>query len=104
MYAPGVKIIPERDTILLGKIDDKEVPEYKYRTIHYKVSWDAEYVDWHKLNHDAQGRKACLGNMGSYLQSILFLLISISGIILNIMHCVMGNGYQPSSVCQILMF
>ena len=61
MYAPGVKIIPEKDTMLLGKINDKEVPEYNYRTIHYKVSWDAEYVDWHKLNHDAEGERPAWG-------------------------------------------
>ena len=61
MYAPGVKIIPEKDTLVLGKINDKEVPLYNYRTIHYKVSWDAEYVDWHKLNHDAEGERPAWG-------------------------------------------
>ncbi|MBK8881548.1 MAG: DUF4838 domain-containing protein [Bacteroidales bacterium] len=61
MYAPGVKVIPVKETILLGQIDNKEVPEYKYRTIHYKVSWDAEYVDWHKLNHDAEGERPAWG-------------------------------------------
>ena len=61
MFTPKVKIIPERDTILLGKIEDKEVPGIKYRTIHYKASWDAEYVDWHKLNHDAKGERPAWG-------------------------------------------
>ena len=61
MYAPGVKIIPDKDTLILGKINDKEVPLYNYRTIHYKVSWDAEYVDWHKLNHDAEGERPAWG-------------------------------------------
>ena len=27
MYTPKVKIIPVRDTIILGNIDDREVPE-----------------------------------------------------------------------------
>ncbi len=61
MYAPKVKIIPRQDTILLGKINDREVPKIKYRTIHYKVAWDAEYVDWHKLNHDAEGERPAWG-------------------------------------------
>jgi len=61
MYAPKVKIVPKQDSILLGKIDDKEMPKIKYRTIHYKVSWDAEYADWHKLNHDAEGERPAWG-------------------------------------------
>ncbi len=61
MYAPKVKIIPTRDTIVLGRIEDKEVPKIRYRTIHYKPSWDAEYVDWHRLNHDAQGERPAWG-------------------------------------------
>ena len=61
MYAPKVKFIPVKDTIIVGKIEDKEIPEIKYRTIHYKDSWDAEYVDWHKLNHDAEGERPAWG-------------------------------------------
>ena len=61
MYAPMVKIIPVRDTILLGITEDKEIPKIKYRTIHYKTSWDAEYVDWQKLNHDARGERPAWG-------------------------------------------
>lgn len=62
MYSPKVKIIPTRDTIMFGKITDKEIPRIKYRTIHYKPSWDAEYVDWHKLNHDAEGERPAWGS------------------------------------------
>lgn len=61
MYTPKVKIIPVRDTIILGNIDDREVPGIKYRTINYKTSWDAEYVDWHKLNHDSSGARPAWG-------------------------------------------
>jgi Domain of unknown function (DUF4838)/Glycosyl hydrolase family 67 N-terminus/F5/8 type C domain len=61
MYAPKVKIIPKLDTILLGNINDREVPKIKYRTTHYKVAWDAEYVDWQKLNHDAEGERPAWG-------------------------------------------
>jgi hypothetical protein len=61
MYTPKVKVIPQLDTLLLAKISDKEIPRIKYRTIHYKDSWDAEYVDWHKLNHDAEGERPAWG-------------------------------------------
>jgi hypothetical protein len=61
MFTPKVKIIPARDTITLGNIDDREIPRIRYRTIHYKTSWDAEYVDWHKLNHDAEGERPAWG-------------------------------------------
>lgn len=55
MYSPKVKIIPEQKRIELGKINDLQVPVIEYRTMSYEVSWDAEYVDWHKLSHDENG-------------------------------------------------
>jgi hypothetical protein len=55
MYSSKVKIIPEQKRIELGKINDLQVPVIEYRTMSYKVSWDAEYVDWHKLSHDENG-------------------------------------------------
>jgi hypothetical protein len=61
MYTPKVKIIPSMDTLLIGKIEDKEIPVIKYRTIHYKDAWDAEYVDWQMLNHDAEGERPAWG-------------------------------------------
>ncbi|HOB85393.1 MAG TPA: DUF4838 domain-containing protein [Bacteroidales bacterium] len=61
MYAPGVKIIPQKERIEVGILNDKEVPAIKYRTIHYKVTWDQEYADWHKLSHDADGERSAWG-------------------------------------------
>ncbi len=55
MYSPKVKIIPKRDRIELGKIDDRQVPVITFRDTHYRVTWDAEYTDWHKLDHDPDG-------------------------------------------------
>ncbi|MFO7257289.1 MAG: DUF4838 domain-containing protein [Bacteroidota bacterium] len=57
MYSPSVKIIPERTRIELPEIDDKQVPAIKFRTTHYRVAWDKEYVDWHKLDHDETGER-----------------------------------------------
>ena len=57
MYSPTVKLIPRRDRIVLGKIDDRQVPAIRFRDTHYRVTWDAEYLDWHKLDHDANGNR-----------------------------------------------
>jgi hypothetical protein len=55
MYSPDVKLIPEQKRIVLEMINDLQVPVIDIRTIHYRVTWDEEYIDWHKLNHDEHG-------------------------------------------------
>jgi len=55
MYSPEVKLIPEQKKIVVGKINDLQVPVIDIRTTHYRVTWDEEYIDWHKLNHDEHG-------------------------------------------------
>ncbi|CAD5254307.1 MULTISPECIES: DUF4838 domain-containing protein [unclassified Imperialibacter] len=55
MYSPKVKVVPKQATIVLDKIDDKQVPVIGFRDTHYRVTWDAEYIDWHKLDHNAKG-------------------------------------------------
>jgi len=55
MYSPKVKLIPEQKRITLGKINNMQVPTIGFRDTHYRVTWDAEYTDWHKLDHDADG-------------------------------------------------
>ncbi len=55
MYSPKVKIIPRQKRIALGKIDDMQVPVIGFRDTHYRVTWDPEYIDWHKLDHDETG-------------------------------------------------
>ena len=61
MYTPEVKIIPRMEKIELGSISDKQIPAIRYRTIHYRVTWDQEYADWHKLSHDARGERTAWG-------------------------------------------
>jgi hypothetical protein len=61
MYSPKVKIIPKQERIVLGTIDDKQVPVIRFRDTHYRVSWDPEYTDWHKLNHDEHGDRPAWG-------------------------------------------
>ncbi|MBK6814728.1 MAG: DUF4838 domain-containing protein [Saprospiraceae bacterium] len=62
LYSPGVKIIPKQTQIVLPAIDDRQVPVIDFRDTHYKVTWDKEYIDWHKLNHDEQGGRSAWGS------------------------------------------
>ena len=55
MYSPTVKVVPKQPRIALGSINDMQVPVVKFRDTHYRVSWDAEYTDWHKLDHNENG-------------------------------------------------
>ena len=55
MYSPKVKVVPKQATIVLDKIDDLQVPVIGFRDTHYRVTWDKEYTDWHKLDHNANG-------------------------------------------------
>ncbi|HEY9490115.1 MAG TPA: DUF4838 domain-containing protein, partial [Chryseosolibacter sp.] len=55
MYSPAVKLIPEQSRITLQKIDEVHTPFIAFRDTHYRVTWDAEYTDWHKLDHDENG-------------------------------------------------
>ena len=61
MYSPKVKIIPNQKQILLGKINDQQVPVIGFRDTHYRTTWDAEYTDWHKLDHDPHGERTDWG-------------------------------------------
>ncbi len=57
MYTAKMKVIPKQEKILLGKIDDREIPVIKFRSIHYNGTWNAEYADWHKLSQDERGER-----------------------------------------------
>ncbi|MDP4221819.1 MAG: DUF4838 domain-containing protein [Bacteroidota bacterium] len=62
MYSPKVKIVPKLEKISLGTIKDKQVPVIKFRDTHYRISWDQEYTDWHKLSHDERGNRPAWGS------------------------------------------
>ncbi len=61
MYSPKVKIVPRQKQIILGKINDLQVPVISFRDTHYRTTWDAEYTDWHKLDHDPNGARTDWG-------------------------------------------
>jgi hypothetical protein len=55
MYSPTMKIIPKQKKIIVDKIKDQQVPVFRFRDTHYRSTWENEYIDWHKLDHDASG-------------------------------------------------
>jgi hypothetical protein len=61
MYTPTVKIIPTKPQITLPKINDQQVPVIGFRDTHYRATWDAEYTDWHKLDHAPDGERTDWG-------------------------------------------
>ncbi len=61
MYSPQVKIIPRQQQIVLQKINDMQVPVIGFRDTHYRTTWDEEYTDWHKLDHDPDGARTDWG-------------------------------------------
>ncbi len=71
MYSPKVKIVPKMEKIVLGNINDKQIPLIRFRDTHYRVSWDPEYTDWHKLNHDERGNRPAWGMFVHTFNSLL---------------------------------
>ncbi|HET9279739.1 MAG TPA: DUF4838 domain-containing protein [Flavitalea sp.] len=61
MYTPKVKVIPQQKQIVVDKINDLQVPKIGFRDTHYRSTWDAEYADWHKLDHDPTGERTDWG-------------------------------------------
>lgn len=61
MYSPKVKIIPPQQQIVVRKINDMQVPVIGFRDTHYRTTWNEEYTDWHKLDHDPDGARTDWG-------------------------------------------
>lgn len=61
LYSPTVKILPKQETITLGPIDDVQIPVMTFRDTHYRVTWDREYTDWHRLDHSETGERTDWG-------------------------------------------
>jgi len=57
MYAPNVKKIPALNEVAIGSIQDQQVPGIRFRDTHYRITWDQEYSDWHKLDHNSEGER-----------------------------------------------
>ncbi|HTE34281.1 MAG TPA: DUF4838 domain-containing protein [Chryseolinea sp.] len=62
MYTPQVKVIPRQEKIQLQPIkSDVQVPVFAFRDTHYRVTWEENYTDWHKLDHGPDGERPAWG-------------------------------------------
>jgi hypothetical protein len=61
MYSPKVKVVPKQKQIILDKINEQQIPVIGFRDTHYRTTWDAEFTDWHKLDHDPKGARTDWG-------------------------------------------
>ena len=62
MYSPKVKIIPKQSRVSIANdINDHQVPKIGFRDTHYRSTWHAEYIEWHKLDHDPNGARTDWG-------------------------------------------
>jgi hypothetical protein len=54
LYSPSVKIIPEKEQIILPGIRDRQEPVFSFRELHFPAKYDTSYLAWHKLHthHD----------------------------------------------------
>jgi hypothetical protein len=49
-YSAAVTYVPARKTISVGKINDLQIPAFRYRENFYRDATDPEYQVWHKLD------------------------------------------------------
>lgn len=61
-YDRNVLIAPKRDDIVLGRIDNKEIPTITKRMVLYRQSMDELYRDWHKLDLYRDTKDSSWGN------------------------------------------
>ena len=50
MYSSSVVKIPEMGNIIIGQINDTQVPLIKFREDYYRDVYDPAFLDWHKLD------------------------------------------------------
>jgi len=71
MYSPKVKVVPKQDLIAFETLDLKEIPVIKFRDVHYRVTYNDEFSEWHKLDHDAKGGRPAWGSWVHTFNSLL---------------------------------
>ncbi|MEO5978668.1 MAG: DUF4838 domain-containing protein [Chryseolinea sp.] len=63
MYTPQVKVVPHRDKIIIPEIKGNlQIPKILFRDTHYRATWDAAYIDWHKLDQAPDGERPDWGS------------------------------------------
>ena len=57
MYTPDFKVIPKQKQIVLGKINDKQIPVFTFRELHFMAPLTSPgFRQWHKLNKKTDER------------------------------------------------
>lgn len=50
-YSSTVRIIPEKPSLFIGEINDKQVPVIQFREDYYRDVYHPEFLNWHKLDN-----------------------------------------------------
>lgn len=61
MYSPSVRVVPRMGRIEISGVNEIQIPVIDFRDTHYRITWDAEYSDWHRLDHDEHGERTDWG-------------------------------------------
>lgn len=49
-FSADMTYVPLNTSISVDEIDEIDNPAFSFREVYYNEVWDAEYMDWHKLN------------------------------------------------------
>lgn len=60
VYSATVRVLPERHTIRIGRVDVRQVPRFTHREVHYLNAMNRGYSEWHKL-HSTDDRNESWG-------------------------------------------
>jgi hypothetical protein len=103
IYSPSVNVVPEQEKILLGKVNDKQIPAIRYRTFITEVHGTRNMPTG--INSVMmQTGKGQHGAYGSIPLTISFLRKYILMITRSIMRFETAAGYLLSCALQIPMY
>jgi hypothetical protein len=72
-FASDVTIVPKKNNISLGTINDQQLPAFSFRETFYNDVYDPEYMDWHML-HSFEGRGTDKSQWGYWVHTFHSLL------------------------------
>lgn len=51
-FSPDAQVIPHRPSIMLGNIDDTQIPPFTFRISYYGEAFERRYIEWQKLSNE----------------------------------------------------
>ena len=54
-FTPACQYVPERDTVTLGEVQDRQRPAFRWRSADSNMQWDANWVIRNRLNESKAG-------------------------------------------------